>query len=83
LAAWAALEKEVEPTQMRKGAETKRGQAATESTPSPSVEERGRERWSVCLGSPLSSVLSPLLRRGERKQKLRARIFASRDDVGR
>jgi hypothetical protein len=32
---------------------------------------------------PLSSVLSPLLRRGERKKQPRAEIFAGRDDVGR
>jgi hypothetical protein len=33
------------------------------------MEERVGERRLVCFGLPLSSVLSPLLRRGERKKK--------------
>jgi len=33
------------------------------------MEERAGERRRVCFGLPLSSVLSPLLRRGERKKK--------------
>jgi hypothetical protein len=40
------------------------------------VEERAGERWSLsCMSakSPLSSILSPLLRRGERKKFLAAR----------
>src|SRR6266542_6889523 len=40
------------------------------------MEERAGERRCVCVGLPLSSVLSPLLRRGERKKKPRARFFA-------
>jgi len=32
------------------------------------MEERAGERSDVGMGMPLSSVLSPLLRRGERKK---------------
>ena len=45
------------------------------------MEERAGERRRVCLfssGWPLSSVLSPLLRRGERKKAARSGEFAPR-----
>ena len=42
------------------------------------MEERAGERRRVFVGLPLSSVLSPLLRRGERKKHARWKIFAVR-----
>ena len=50
--------------------------AATKATPSPPSDGgEGGERRRVCFGLPLSSVFSPLLRRGERKKKPCAKIF--------
>ena len=46
------------------------------------MEERAGERRRAGFGLPLS-VLSPLLRRGERKKQPRAKIFAGHDNVGR
>jgi len=48
-------------------------------------EGRGEEVLSSCqAGLPLSSVLSPLLRRGERKKaSARGEIVAARDDFDR
>ena len=48
------------------------GHSAAKPQPLPllhRMEERAGERRRVCFGLPLSSVLSPLLRRGERKKK--------------
>jgi hypothetical protein len=42
------------------------------------MEERDGERRRVCFGWPLSSVLSPLLRRGERKDNPRRKFLAVR-----
>jgi hypothetical protein len=50
------------------------------------MEERAGEKRRVCLDAmelPLSSVLSPLLRRGERKKNAQGKIFAERNEVGR
>jgi len=49
------------------------------------MEERaGERRSSRQAGLPLSSVLSPLLRRGERKKaSARGEIVAARDDFDR
>jgi hypothetical protein len=50
------------------------------------MEERAGEKRRVCLDAmelPLSSVLSPLLRRGGRKKNAQGKIFAERNEVGR
>ena len=45
------------------------------------MEERVGGRRRVFIGTPLSSVLSPLLRRGERKHNARWKIFAAQANV--
>jgi len=69
------------------GETAQRGGAATKETPSlPRTEERVGERRRVGLdrvGLPLSSVLSPLLRQGEREKNALRKLRAACDDSGR